>query len=41
MTLTRNILITLVRGLHGRFGFLPESERRDFSSAAYKPASES
>ncbi len=31
MTLIRNILITLARGLHGRFGFLPESERRNFS----------
>ena len=39
--LIRSILITLVRGLHGRFGFLPKGDGRNFSSAPYKPASES
>jgi hypothetical protein len=34
--LIRSILITLVRGLHGRFGFLPKGD-----GAPYKPASES
>jgi hypothetical protein len=34
--LIRSILITLVRGLHGRFGFLPKGD-----GAPYKPAPES
>jgi hypothetical protein len=33
VNLIRSILITLMRGLHGRFGLLPEREPRNFSSA--------